>query len=480
MDKIKNILDRYLLNGVIYKLLIIVITMAISVPLVHMAVGSYVKLLLIYGFLIVSYGILNKSYLCFMKDKLNWILLAFACSYLITVVLNRDMNFSENIKALAYMLVFFVMLYMNSQRKQLKDLLKEIEIVSACVILCTFILSAVSFAMYVLLIEGHYMTENGFMYYGMYDNRLWGVYNANTGSTLNGISILLSVGFISTHRKKKRIIILNAINILLQFCCLILTGSRASLYALMLMLVILAFAYSIRFFMKRHGTLKLRSAAACLLIVLLTAGVYKGMADITKYGLSYIPGIAASIKNSISDEPGDTDDPIDDRYDLNRLEEVENREGGFFNGRVDIWKACLRAFEKDPVFGTARENVYDKANVYLSGDTWREHFKVGGPHNIYVCIMISSGIVGFLLIVEFAVFALLRAGKAIVKNINTVSFWMLTVFLITVFFCITEFVEARILYQVNVFYALFWIYCGYMTALPRKMAEQDQAGELIE
>ncbi len=468
MERFKKVIDGCL-SATVFKILIVIITMAISVPFVHMAVGSYVKLVLIYGFAVICWGIVRKNYRDFVKDKLNLLLAAFAVSYLITILINYKLNFFENIKDLAYMAVFFALLYVRSEGKELKSLIKEMKVVSGVVISCTFVLSLASFAMYILLIEGHYMTENGFMYYGMYENRLWGVYNANTGSTLNGISILLSLGFICADKKKVIAVILNSVNILLQFCCLILTGSRAALYTVTLLVSILVFIYTVRLILNKKGRAGIGGAAVSACAALVTVSVCVGCSSLAKYGLSYLPGAASDLRAEIFGESEDQIQEEEGRYNLDRMEEIEERDGGFFNGRTDIWEACIKSLRGNVLFGVSRENVVEEAGVYLRGSHWLDNLKIGGPHSIYVCILISSGLIGLIIMMEFAVFSLRRGIKAVARNIKTVNIWMITALLITVFFFITEIVEARIMYQVNVFYALFWIYCGYMNAIPRKM-----------
>ena len=47
-------------------------------------------------------------------------------------------------------------------------------------------------------------------------------------------------------------------------------------------------------------------------------------------------------------------------------------------------------------------------------------------------------------------------------------------FLLTGVFYVTEFVEARILYQVGIFNVLFWIYCGYMYAFAKLTTEKSE------
>ena len=79
-----------------------------------------------------------------------------------------------------------------------------------------------------------------------------------------------------------------------------------------------------------------------------------------------------------------------------------------------------------------------------------------------MCILLATGAVGFLIMAAFAVITLFKVLKVTVKNYNNINFWLLGALLLCIMFYITEFVEARILFQVSTFSVIFWVYCGYM------------------
>ena len=163
-----------------------------------------------------------------------------------------------------------------------------------------------------------------------------------------------------------------------------------------------------------------------------------------------------------------------DEWQVDRVEEVENLDVGFFNGRTEIWGACLKEFAKSPVFGIGKENVIERSIDNLDDDKWKNHFRQGGTHNIYVCLLVSSGVVGFLIIGAFAVIILLKSFKVIVKKYNKINYWFLGATLLCIMFFVTEFVEARILFQVSTFSVIFWIYCGYMYKLAKFEDENNE------
>ena len=173
--------------------------------------------------------------------------------------------------------------------------------------------------------------------------------------------------------------------------------------------------------------------------------------------------ITAALESSDPDsfEPMEIEYPdADGRYDLTRIEKTEDRNEGFFNGRSDLWQAGLKAFVKAPIFGIGRENIYEKATENLHESRWAVNMRVGGLHNIYVTILVSSGIVGFLLMAIVAIGSAISIIKCLVKA-SSMSIFMPCAAVITLYFYITEFVEARILYQVTIFNVLFWLILGF-------------------
>lgn len=463
---LKQISDKYIFNMTAFKMLMLIAVMLTSVPYVHNFFGGYVKILLIYGYLILGYQLIKNNFVSALKDRAVWFLLAFCGSYAITILLNFKGNFMGDIKNLIYTGLFFTVFFMFNEKVTKDELVKEIKYVSALIVAGTFVLSLVSFVTYVFSLSGSYHNHVGIpVYYGMFENRLWGVFNPNTGSTISCISIVLSLIFIITDKRTK-VRVMNWINIFLQYCVLLLTGSRAALYVLFLICAVLVFFYVIN----KAKAVNLKIVGAGVLACALSVVLLNGAGFILKEGLAYLPGITKNITYNVSVLVGISEEstqPEIEKTELDRIEESSNNAGGFFSGRTDIWGACFKEFCEDPFFGIGKENIIDRSIVNFKDNIWKEHFKQGGTHNIYLCILVSCGAVGFLIIAAFAVLTLSRALKTLVKSYKHIDFWFLGTFLICIMFYITEFVEARILFQVSIFSVVFWIYCGYMNKLAR-------------
>lgn len=474
-------------NPFIFKICMLVMTLLTSVPFIHMYIGKYVKVFLAYGVLSVVYLVFRKGFRTVFKDKLGLLLIAFCASYGVTVLLNRSSNFADNVNALVYMAAFFLMFFIFTARLEEADIYKEYRVLSAIIIVFTLIFAVINFSMFAFGVGGSCRVNGQIMYYGMYDNRLWGLYNANTNSMLCDISIILSLGFILNKGYKKKIKVFCIINSLFQYICLLLTGSRASLYGLYAIFAVIVYLAVIKNDNKKEIKKYVKGTAVTALSVL---SVFVSTYAI-KYVVSFVPATLENIRivfssgyflsdNSSFDDNSSNDDSSNKNkltlkpYDFTRLEEVEDRPGGILTGRMDLWKAGIAAFKKAPLFGIGRENIYDYVKEELPGELWSESLKMGGLHNIYLTILVSSGIVGFLLMAAFAAISFVRIARLLFTNIKLNAWYIISITMIFLFY-VTELVEARILYQVGVFYVIFWIYLGLTYALASSAKKQKEA-----
>lgn len=488
-------------NPFIFKICMLVMTLLTAVPFIHMYIGKYVKVFLAYGVLSVVYLVFRKGIRTVFKDKLGLLLIAFCASYGVTVILNRSSNFVDNVSALVYMAAFFFLFFIFTAKLEEADIYKEYRVLSAIIIVFTLIFAVINFSMFAFQVGGSYRVNGQIMYYGMYDNRLWGLYNANTNSMLCDISIILSLGFILNRGYKKRIKVLCIINSVFQYICLLLTGSRASLYGLYVIFAVIAYLAVIKNDNKNEIKKYVKgTAVAALSVLMVFVSTYA-----IKYVVSYVPAAVENImivfssgnyplddnsssgissgEDSSNDTEGDNssnnESPNKNKlnlkpYDFTRLEEVEDREGGVLTGRTDLWKAGIAAFKDSPVFGIGRENIYDYARKYLESDHWDNNLKVGGLHNIYLTVLVSSGLVGFLLLAAFAAISFVRIARLLFTNIKLNAWYIISITMVFLFY-VTELVEARILYQVGIFYVIFWIYLGLTYALASSAKKQKEA-----
>lgn len=467
MKNLYKITSEYILSRTAYKVLFIISTMLIAVPYIRERVLSISDFMLIYGFVIVGFELITGKLLSALRStKTAWFLGGFALSYSITILINKT-HIYGGFRSLAFMVLSFILFFLFPQGITKEKIIKEIKLVSATILLCTFVYSFVSFVMFVFSLSGKYFTSNGDYeaYYGMFESRLWGLYNPNTGATLTIISILLSVVFIITH-KKKRIRIPLSINIFIQFSVMLLTGSRAGYYVLSGVVAFCTFfgvAYKMQKFTIKTAVLSVSSA-------MLALGLFFASGALLREGLAYVPGITEymlSDTNKTTDDKDENEKDVIEKVDLERTDLLLSEDKGAFANRMDIWKVCFEEFMEAPIFGVGRENLVERASDKFENENWLYYFKYGSTHNVYLCVLVSSGIIGFLLLGSFAAVTVLRSSKTLVKTYKKVGIWFLMSFVLCLMMYATEFVETRILYKISIFGVVFWIYCGYMYKLSK-------------
>lgn len=464
-----------------YKIAFIILMMLSAVPFIHEIISPYIRIILVPGILLVLYD------LAFGGRKL-WkargliILILFAISYGITVLLNRDLHFSENVKALLYMGIIFLTLYGYDPQMPEETKTRELRIVLSSVIITTFILSCICFSTYLFSYNITYMDGETPMHIGLYDNRLWGLYNPNTGATLNVMSIMVSLMFWETCKTRKILSrVLLGINMAVQILCLILTHSRAPM-----LIGIWGIAVYIFFGFVRYEGLRKKGKryGKALLIGILTFGLLLVSENILRSGLSYLPPIITEItdagKKQQSTESGETKKDENrktsqKKVDLNRKETEEERAGGLLTGRVDLWQAGIQGFLDKPFFGVARENIYEDCQQYLKDKTWQSSLDVGGLHNIYLTVLVSSGAAGFLILAVFIILTLKKMVRyGLKKRGMEQNAYFRGLVLLLLQFAGMETMEARILYRVGIFYVFFFLIYGYVMYYAQKDQEEGK------
>ncbi len=443
-------------NDFLLKIFFIVSMLLSASPFIHLIIAPFIKILLAWGMIVLGYQALNqkKRY----KNVYSVLVSFFIISYGVTVILNRNMNFIANIKIWCYMLVVLLVIFNVDPYKKRENIVYEIRQIIWIFTLISFMLAVISFGTFVFSIQGHGMYESQWVYYGMFENRLWGIYNPSTGAAINTLSILFLVGYLLYFKPKKKFERrLFCVEMIVHYLCLLLTNSRTALYTLIIGvagIIFLSIGYYSRereFSVRKFIIQMVCALVGCIILFATVAPI--------RAGLAYVPGIVKMFTNN--NEASDAKDEIE-KEELTRIEELEERPGGILTGRTELWKAGIQTFKESPLFGIARENISTRVANNLEDEYWLRDLQRGGLHNIYITVLVCSGVVGF-------VFFALIVGKLIVECIKYVFSKKikqnhgipLIIIPALVVQMVMEFLEARILYQMNIFYIVFWCMAGY-------------------
>lgn len=459
----RQILDRTIGNKLVFKIVLLTALLLNIVPYLHEQLGGYMKILLIWGLFLTCYDILrNPGGLIASRGML--FLLLFAFCYAITILLNYRVYFTENIKALIYMFMFFVLLYGNDIKQSKEQMKKEIRIVAFVIIGITFVFACICFATFLLSVSYKYKADGTNIYMGMSRNRLWGLYNPNVGASLNIVSAFLSLFLLlermgETLKRKGAKVVRGFLiaNLLIQYCCLVLTGSRTAQYSMYVGVGLLAYLMA--------GMLKKKQIFTKIAIALLSMAILFGAVEVSRFGLSYLPKLFQTTAQA--SESGN----------LDRKDTSSSSKGGILNGRQYLWKAALEQFNENPFFGVTRENNYNAMKKHIAQRTYRRALRLGGVHNIYLTVLVSSGLFGFVIMGIFLLVSLMQVLSYLqgLENVKK-NIWFLGNLILVFIFLVMELFENRILYQVNIFYAMFWMFLGYTIYFTEKARDEKKVG----
>lgn len=431
MARIESVVNR-IINVNIFRILMVLTLFIMLVPTIHYNYAEYIKYVLAYGILCVILSLFSKKWFVVFQRKENLLLALFCFSYLITIFLNRNNCFSDNIKQLVYMCVFFTLFVFFVPTEERDSVLKNMKQLSIMLLGLSFVFSVIAIVLFLIgysstvsIVEGqsYGLSINTTYSVGFVDGRLHGLLNPNATAMISLISICVSLfllNYISDYVEDKKNSVVRIglyFNILIQIVCLLLTKSRGEIFGL----IAISFLAVLIYFVKGNRGKKCYVSKYILLVIL----VITILATAT----------------------------------LSRL-----RGSDISTGRLLIWKMGYEIFKWSPWIGMTREGmvrpVYDA--IYAYSLTYNDGVIQSGLHNIYLTILVSSGIIGFILIASAILFVLYKSVFVLIKE-DQIDYPLFFSLLFVVLFLIVELVESRILYQVNLFNVVFWIYFGYLS-----------------
>ena len=466
---------RQIFSETTFKIVMLIILMFMLVPYFQHNYGWIVKLGLVVG-AVVCIDNLVKNKLLFIKDAICDALCLFVISYAISILTNRGYFLGNNIKELIYMVTFVFVFFIALQNESNPRI--DITTISIVIVVLSYILSLASLITFLFGINITYqLPENGTngqiilndYYIGLAAGRLYGVTNANAGASLCLISIILSVYLLLKFKNANSNLILKRtfliISILLQYTCLLLTQARSAEIS---GLIVLFFGLSIYLTKQHKGENRLvkmlRGIFLSCFFVLLIYVMSFLLLKVSPFLPSFMNGMLENSNmvvtnmNFMSNGPSflsiDFEEPLKQRAVL---------DSDILTGRLDIWKSGFEIFKESPMFGLTREGfvmpVYEK--IYSSTGIYNSAVITGGLHNIYLTVLVSSGIVGFLLM-SFVIISVLYKSFYVLFKEKEINIEMYFALLVSMAFLLMELVESRILYQANVFNVIYWIYFGYL------------------
>lgn len=454
-------MSRLLKNTLYIKIAFIIVGLFTTVPFIYQKIESDIKILLIWGVFVLGY-ILFKNWKYFLKAEYI-ILILFSVSYGITILVNIGKHTIDEIMLLAYTVIFLFLLTYCDRGKSKETIRKEILLIFKCIIILTMIFSFISVVMFVFSLDGSFALKDIRFPYGMRENRLWGLYNPNTGAVLNYISFIMSTILLKTFVKKSCFRKILYLNIVLQTICFVLAQSRGAEVAFLTYIVIY-------FLFIREGRFKFQGGKEVLFrcaTVVCAVAIILVSSRIILFALSYVPDTVASVIYSKEEQSN--------KKDLKRKQKKDKSLASETTGRSDFWALGIEIYKDNPLWGIGTQSISD--NMKANFDTkWYKASKGGGLHSVYITVLTSCGTVGSIFFLIFLAIICIKGFFFILDKRKDIFQKCVMAFIPA--WLLGDIVETRIVLTTNFIAIIFWVFIGYtMYYFDKNKIEESNVNE---
>lgn len=128
------------------------------------------------------------------------------------------------------------------------------------------------------------------------------------------------------------------------------------------------------------------------------------------------------------------------------------------NGRYEIWEQVLYVIKDKLLFGYSKtdsiNSLINSTIRFLSGA------KEGGTHNTFLDVLLSYGIIAFILICCFLFLYLIKTYKVLMKNLNNFNYTVIYSAVLSLLFI--GIFESVLIYTPSLIGIIFWMILGYI------------------
>lgn len=464
MNKINSIANL-MFSGTIFKMLYL------SLALLSFNAFAYYQPWMKYLILAVTaYGALTilyrlKNFKDYIKTPYLFVGIFFLLSYIITAVVNRRYGLMESTKGLVWLTFQILLLYCCDYTKPVERVKTEFKWIGLLFVAYTTAACTASLFLFAKRYGEIFLLDNDqFVLRGFIWGRLWGVFSdPNYASASVCISVVLCLYFFSVS-KKWYYRAATIFSLAVSFLYLAFSDSRTgyvTLFCGIFVWIYLRYSEKIKVAGKAINKRKLLQSAVALSVAIVVSVGTVGVVIQTKE--LYNSAVATDTKNEPTDEP--TDEPTneqDNPFQVKRSSIEE--ETDLTNRRLDIWKSGLEIFQTAPIVGVGFRNIVAAAkentpNTYIINNSVVDF---DAFHNMFMDILVSQGLVGFILFMSFAMLCAISILRLILSR-KTDHFLVFATLLAAVIASLVSscFVSDTV-YVNSPNAVIFWIFLGYL------------------
>lgn len=400
----------------------------------------------------------------FTKTPYFWFLLAFLATEAISIVVNLQYGFSQNLSHFVLFAFIICLLYANDCTRKSSEVWADLLKIGKTYIALMNIGTIISFIMMFCNYGRTIFIEDYRIKIGFVENRLWGVFrDPNHAAIFMIIAILISAYTIyaSKHKWAKAYYVVSDILMLFYISF---SDSRTARYAMLGCGIFFTYVLLFKFgFKKMQPVLKQVIIIALAVVVGFVA--YKAPLVITD---SYNKIVIAIEENRETNGETNTEDDMSRvvyrAYDLS---------GDPLNQRAEIWGNGIEVFKAKPVTGVTFFNIKSflrsempSAYIIQEGNTF-SHF-----HNEILNVLASQGILGLVTLGAFAILLAISILKYFFKLQGKKYFTMCIAVTALLAFCCEMLVQQGPLYNYTPSMFFFWAFLGYMAQVVRESKEE--------
>ncbi|MDT2638334.1 O-antigen ligase family protein [Enterococcus dongliensis] len=406
------------------------------------------------------------------------ILLVFLFFLGVSILVNHDNYLESNIKLFVWTSLYLIGIYKFSERNYEK--IQFIDLINKILIFSFFIMSVVSFLMYLLKFSYIYVYGSGpreHIRIGFLESRLFGVFgDPNYGATMALIVLILSFFYLIIDQTKKSlpIRVFFVFNIIIQFFIIILSGSRSALSISFVVVAWITFTYSFLLISKKHIRNIVFKIILSLTISLLMIAFYYGLQAGTKDFLKVLPE-HINYELKVTNDSNSTKEKKNLKFNresnkqseisLTRKDVAENED--ISNMRFSIWKSAIEIFKSTPWIGTSPRNIIVYANKNIPTTFIAQKAIV--VHNAYINVLVSTGILGFL---PFIIFLIVNGLSVLIfffKNKEKLPNYFNSYLSILLVLVLSGLFNNELVLVNTVGTFIFWLYLGNLNGYMKGM-----------
>lgn len=414
-------------------------------------------------------GIVGAVLLCvdLFSNKVLWrgpyVWLLYGICLLAVVSSLRTISYGvkDNLYFLCWAALDFALLYSVAHRGSEKMLRRFAAWTYGAALVPWTAACCVSLGQYVLQIGYSYVSDPqadaSLTRQGFVENRLFGVFNPLNHAAYVSLMLLL-IGLYYILRTKKPLLraALIVADVVL-FLHVMLSNSRSAMIAMWICAVVIAALLVRSRVTSARWRRNLAALGAAVLMAAVCVPVYTGIRDVAGH-VPYWVGTA----QDRPDQPNGGED----------LLHREGLEDDATNNRFTIWKSYLDLHEDIGLTGLSpgnymayiRENHPENYLVKYIRDTFPEKYEAGliyHVHNGYLMVYVSTGLLGFGLLVAFLLLCVVRVFRYLHRHPETDPEMMIAM-TVVIAGGVAAFFDKGIFFMDNTPAVLFWIAAGYV------------------